>query len=91
MTFNQQVGAFMAVCEKRRNYGATDTEPQEIFRSLIRRVLRGKPYAMPKTADDWELYTSDSSEKVAEEMTAAALPCVEAAKQAAPVYAFVMD
>ena len=91
MTFNQLAKAFMAVCEKRRNYGAMDTEPQAVFRTLIRRVLRGKLFAMPETADDWELYVIGGSEEVAKEMTAAALPCVEAAKQAAQVYEFVAD
>ncbi|CAB4169285.1 hypothetical protein UFOVP898_64 [uncultured Caudovirales phage] len=92
MTFNQLVKEFMAVCEKRRNYGAVDTEPQEVFRTLIRRVIRGYLFTMPTTAEDWQLYSSTMScEEVAKEMTAAALPCVEAAKQAAQVYEFLAD
>lgn len=91
-SFRKRLVAFHAVCAKHRRHGAEDTEPQSIFRQCVRRALRGKPANVPTTPEGWHLYSGDVvCAAAATEMNLAAMPCIEAAKQASEVYEYVMD
>lgn len=51
-------------------YGAIDTEPRNVVYDLIRKVFKGKTPKIPRTADEWELYSSmEGVEEVANQLT----------------------
>jgi hypothetical protein len=90
MTFDEHCGRFHTACQKHRAFGAMDGEPAAVFRSLLRRALKGKDVTVPTSASGWELYASERGADVAAaELAAEAKPCVEFAKQAARVVAAV--
>jgi hypothetical protein len=37
-------------------FGAADSEPDGVFRSLLMKAIRGKDPKVPTTVDGWELY-----------------------------------
>lgn len=39
-------------------YGACDSEPDWISQDVMEKALRRKRFTVPKTADDWQLYTA---------------------------------
>ena len=53
--------------QKYRSFGASDTEPDGIFQSLLDKAVHGKNPNVPLTGNDWELYASS-------------MDCAEAAK-----------
>ena len=92
MTFNECVARFNKTCQANSHFGACDSEPQHIFRGLIRRALKGKPVTIPTTAQGWEIYSDmDGADKVASLMADAAGPAVEMAKQASNIVMFAED
>ena len=49
---------FEKVQSKYRKFGAFDTEPDAIFHCLIMKTLQNKLVILPKTAQEWDLYSS---------------------------------
>jgi len=92
MTFNERLARFNHTCQNHRQFGACDSEPQHIFRGLIRRALKGKPVTIPTTAQGWEIYSDmDGADIVAATLAADVEPCVEMAKQASNIVMFAED
>jgi hypothetical protein len=86
MTFNEAVSRFNKTCQTHREFGTCDTEPQYIFRSLIRRALKGESVTIPRTAQGWELYSSmEGADIVATTLANDAHDAVEMAKKAAEI------
>jgi len=57
-TIKKAVEKVWAVQDKYAEFGASDSEPSAIFRSLVRRALQGQPVTVPVTGEAWELYSS---------------------------------
>lgn len=50
-------------------YGATDSEPRYVVYDLIRKAYEGRNPKIPRTADEWELYSSmEGVEEVASQL-----------------------
>lgn len=49
---------FNATQDKYREFGANDTEPDSVFQWCLYQHYRGESHHMPKTADDWDLYST---------------------------------
>jgi len=65
----QAIAAFDDYCKEKRNYGTWDSEPIRLIRSLIQRILAGKNVKVPKTANEWQIYsTVAGAEIVAQNM-----------------------
>lgn len=57
-TVRQKIIEFEAAQESFREYGAGDTEPDSVFQKLLDDIVRGKAPKIPRTVDEWELYTT---------------------------------
>lgn len=49
---------FETVQNEQSSYGAQDTEPCAVFRSILRKAVRGEQVDIPTTGHGWELYAS---------------------------------
>lgn len=56
---------FSTVQQRFSNFGACDSEPCYVFADLLRKTIRGKEPTVPKTAEDWQLYSSSMDCSVA--------------------------
>jgi hypothetical protein len=54
---------------KYSEYGASDSEPDGVWQSLLIRAMEGEKVVPPKSGDDWQLFTNSD------------LDCREAAKE----------
>lgn len=57
-TVRQKIIDFEAAQSALRDYGAQDTEPDAIFQRLLDDIAKGAAPKIPRTAEDWELYTT---------------------------------
>jgi hypothetical protein len=46
-------------------FGATDTEPDSVYHSLLADAVNGADVEVPRTAIEWELYSQEHAERVA--------------------------
>lgn len=53
----QKILDFAAAQKSFRQYGATDTEPDRVFQVLLNKCAAGEAPKIPRTAEDWDLYT----------------------------------
>jgi hypothetical protein len=70
---------FEATQTRYRKFGATDTEPDAVFQMLLVKAFknREKP-EVPKTADDWDLYSREKgSGRAAASLARTAQKCVD--------------
>lgn len=54
------VAEFERLQRKYRKYGASDTEPCVIFRSILRKAAAGDSYHTERDASGWELYVDEA-------------------------------
>lgn len=57
-TIRQKIVDFGNAQSALRAYGASDTEPDSIFQKLLNDIAKGAAPKIPRTADEWELYTT---------------------------------
>lgn len=90
MMIKEAVKNFENTQRKFSSFGASDTEPDGIFQSLLRRAANDKEYKIPYTADGWELYSDvPGAEDAAKELGDAAKQCVDLIVDAGKVVSFV--
>lgn len=51
--------------EKWANCGASDSEPDGVFQSILIKALRGKKPKIPSTVLGWEIYSANANSKKA--------------------------
>jgi hypothetical protein len=60
-TIKKAVEKIWAVQDKYAKFGACDTEPRIILRSLLRKAVKGETVTVPTTGAAWELYADSMS------------------------------
>jgi hypothetical protein len=60
-TIKKAVEKIWAVQDKYANFGACDTEPRIILRSLLQKAVKGELVTVPSTGVAWELYANSMS------------------------------
>lgn len=74
----QLVSAFEMVRVQYKASGATESEPGDVFRSLLDAAVNGKRTIVPTTAEEWKLRDNRSHyEDASRDLFAAATACVE--------------
>ena len=75
------VEAFEKVQQRLLGFGATDTEPDACFRTLMREALSGKPWQEPMP-EAWQLFSDQTGwRKASRQLTAAAKKAYKAVQR----------
>lgn len=90
MIIKEAVKNFEQTQSKFRSFGATDTEPDTIFQSLLRKAMSNKEFEVPTTPNGWELYSDmPGVDEAAKELAEAAKKCVEIISEAGQISSFI--
>lgn len=71
--FRTALTQFDALAAQHARFGAIDTEPRAVLADILRAVHQGDKPRIPRTATEWELYsTMPGSDSIAEKLDSAA-------------------
>lgn len=77
-------------------FGASDTEPDGVWQSLLMKTIRGREYKFPVTVDDWQLYDIPGAARAASRLAMKAKRVIRllqslTVKEAAPVLTYLEE
>lgn len=77
--FKEKVRDWETCSRENIDYGACDTEPHTVFQSCLSLAYLRREFQMPRTADDWQLFSNmGGSRKAATKLTSRLKGCIKA-------------